>query len=101
VHRPAELNDQGSLPLWRIVLEFLDALPDLPLLGCHSGAKPGRKDVKEHDAFDFVGMPSGKDPRNRAAERVRNEDVRARDVGRLQEGDEIRAISPAMRLTSA
>jgi hypothetical protein len=31
----------------------VDALPDLPLLRCHLGAKLGREDVNEHDAFDF------------------------------------------------
>jgi NAD(P)H-hydrate repair Nnr-like enzyme with NAD(P)H-hydrate epimerase domain len=34
-------------------------------------------------------MLAGEDPRDRAAERVRGEDVRARYVGRLQQGDEV------------
>ena len=67
----------------------VDALPDLPLLRRHLGAKLGREDVNEHDTFDFVRMLAGKDPCDRAAERVRDEDVRARYVGRLQQGDEV------------
>src|SRR5262249_49187919 len=37
----------------------VDAVPDLPLLRCHLGAKLGREDVNEHDAFDFVRMLAG------------------------------------------
>ena len=67
----------------------VDALPDLPLLRRHLGAKLGREDVNEHDTFDFVRMLAGEDPCDRAAERVRGEDVRARYVGHLQQGDEV------------
>ena len=62
----------------------VDALPDLPLLRCHLRAKLGREDVNEHYAFDFVRMLACEDPCDRAAERVRDKDVRARYVGRLQ-----------------
>ena len=73
----------------------VDALPDLPLLWGHLGAKLGREDVNEHDAFDFVRMLAGEDPRDRAAERVRDEDVRARYVGRFQQGVEV--VDPVLR----
>src|SRR6516165_10836068 len=73
----------------------VDALPDLPLLRCHLGAKLGREDVNEHDALDFVRMLAGEDPCDRAAERVRDQDVRARYVGRLQQGDEV--VDPVLR----
>jgi hypothetical protein len=53
------------------------------------GAKLGREDVNEHDAFDFVGMLAGEDPCDRAAERVCDEDIRAWYVSRLQQGDEV------------
>ena len=67
----------------------VDAFPDLPLLRRHLGAKLGREDVNEHDTFDFVRMLAGEDSCDRAAERVRGEDIRARHVGRLEHGDEV------------
>ena len=73
----------------------VDALPGLPLLWCHLGAKLGREDVNEHNAFDFVRVLTGEDPCDCAAERVCDEDVRARHVGRLQQGDEI--VDPVLR----
>ena len=51
--------------------------------------------LNEHDAFDFVRMLPGENPCDRAAERVRDEDVRARYVGRLQQGDEV--VDPVLR----
>jgi hypothetical protein len=74
----------------------VDALPDLPLLRCHLGAKLEREDVHKYDAFDFVRMLVGEDPCDSAAERVRDEDVRARYVGCLRQGDEV--VDPVLRI---
>src|SRR5262249_48268358 len=51
---------------------------DLVPQPCDLGAKLGPVDVNEHDAFDFVRMLAGEDPCDRAAERVRDEDVGTR-----------------------